>query len=240
MQKSNPFLELVFNLALPAILLSKLGEMTSLTPVPVLVISLSFPLLYGLYDFYKQKKLNFLSILGCVSVLLTGGFSILELDPFWIAVKEAGIPVAIGLVVLISTFTQTQVLRKFIFNESVLDVQQLNTALREMNNVDAFEKRLTQATYLFASTFFLSGFLNFALAKWMLVSPPGTPEFNKELGMMTGWSYPVIMIPCLLMMIFVLWFLFSGVKQLSGLEVSTLFKNQPGKGTGTNVMPRED
>ncbi len=43
-------------------------------------------------------------ILGIVSVLLTGGIGVLELDTQWLAVKEALIPGIIGVVVLGSTY----------------------------------------------------------------------------------------------------------------------------------------
>jgi hypothetical protein len=36
-------------------------------------------------------------MLGFVSVLLTGGIGLLQLDPKWIAVKEAAVPAVIGL-----------------------------------------------------------------------------------------------------------------------------------------------
>jgi hypothetical protein len=45
-------------------------------------------------------------VLGLVSILLTGGIGLLQLDTRWLAVKEAAIPGLIGLAVLMSTRTR--------------------------------------------------------------------------------------------------------------------------------------
>ncbi|KFK47886.1 MFS transporter, partial [Vibrio vulnificus] len=57
-------------------------------------------------DLIRNKKFNFISALGFVSVLLTGGIGLLELDTKWLALKEAVSPGLIGLAVFGSTFTR--------------------------------------------------------------------------------------------------------------------------------------
>ena len=46
-----------------------------------------------------------MSAIGIFSTLLTGGMTLLELDPNYIAIKEAAIPAAFGIAVLVSMFT---------------------------------------------------------------------------------------------------------------------------------------
>jgi hypothetical protein len=48
-----------------------------------------------------------------------------------------------------------------------------------------------------------------------LKSPPGTPEFNAELGRMNGLSLPVIMLPTMVVTMVVLWKLMSGLTQIT-------------------------
>ena len=103
-QASNTFLELIFNILIPSLILMKLSSDEYLGTVYGLVVALMFPLVYGLYDFYKSKGLNFFSVLGFLSTLLTGGIGLFELDAEWLAIKEAAIPAVIGLVVLWSGF----------------------------------------------------------------------------------------------------------------------------------------
>ena len=51
-------------------------------------------------EFINLRKVNFFSALGIVSVSLTGGISLLELDPVYIAIKEAAIPGMLGIACL--------------------------------------------------------------------------------------------------------------------------------------------
>ena len=56
--------------------------------VGVLPIALAFPITYFVYDYFKRSKYNFLSILGLISVLLTGGIGIFEIPTKWFALKK--------------------------------------------------------------------------------------------------------------------------------------------------------
>ena len=74
----------------------------------------------------------------------------------------------------------------------------------------------------FLRSFFLSAILNYALAKYIVVSPSGTEEFNSELGTMNLLSYPVITIPCVIVMIYAMFYLFKHIKRLTGLDFEEL------------------
>lgn len=217
---------LLINVAIPAIILSKFTGDQHLGPVWGLVVALAFPVLYGLWDLKQAGKVNFFSVLGVISVLLTGGIALLQLDASYIAIKEAAIPGAIGLAVLISQYTPYPLVQKFILNGDVLDTDKLYQALAEQQNTIRFERKLTQAGYLVSASFFLSSALNYILAKVILVSPPGTTAFNEELGRMTWLSYPVIVLPSMLVLFFAIWFIFSSISKLTGRELDS-FLNQP-------------
>lgn len=216
---------LLINVAIPAIILSKFSGEQHLGPVWGLVVALAFPVLYGLWDLNQAGKVNFFSVLGVISVLLTGGIALLQLDASYIAIKEAAIPGAIGLAVLISQYTPYPLVQKFILNGDILDTEKLYQALAEQKNTAAFERKLAQAGYLVAGSFFLSSTLNYILAKVILVSPPGTTAFNEELGRMTWLSYPVIVLPSMLVLFFAIWFIFSSISKLTGRELDS-FLNQ--------------
>ena len=70
---NNTFLELIFNIIVPSIILMKLSGDEYLGSVYALVVALFFPIGYGLFDFIKNKSMNFISLLGFLSTLLTGG-----------------------------------------------------------------------------------------------------------------------------------------------------------------------
>ena len=67
--------------------------------------------------------------------------------------------------------------------------------------------------------------LNYGLAKWILVSEPGSVAYTEELGRMTALSYPVIVIPSMLMLITAIMYIFMQMKKITGQEVDT-FLNQ--------------
>ncbi len=110
-----------------------------------------------------------------------------------------------------------------------MDVEKVHKALEEHNSKAAFEKLLVKATWLLAMSFAVSAVLNFFLAIYILKSPAGTPEFVAELGRMTALSYPVIVVPSMVVMGFALWVLLSGVKKLTGLGLEEIFHAQAKK-----------
>ena len=222
MKKNNQLLNLLINIAIPAIILTKLSREAYLAPVNALLIALPFPLAYGLYDFIVLKQKNFISILGFVGVLLSGSIAIFKFPPQWLAVKEASIPLIIGIVVLISTKTSWQLLKKFIYNREVLDIDQIETTLSVNNTQNKLEKTLNRANILLAFSFFFSAILNYVLAVALVRSMPGTPEFNEEIGRMTALSFPVIALPSTIIMVAILWYLIHSIKKLTNLSLDEL------------------
>lgn len=222
-QKPNLLANLGFNIVIPTLILTKFSDDGSLGPVWGLVVALAFPVIYGLRDFVKTRKTNFFSALGVISVLLTGGMGLLQLDPQYIAIKEAAIPALLGLLTIFSLYTRYPLVRTFLYNEQILQVQKVAIALREHNNEREFERRLSVASYLVAGSFFLSSVLNYVLAKVILVSPPGTSAFNEELGKMTALSFPVIAVPSMLVLMAALFYLLNGIQKLTNLKLDDIF-----------------
>jgi hypothetical protein len=132
----------------------------------------------------------------------------------------------IGLAVLVSQKTKKPLVRSLLFNENVIDIKKVHQALEDKQNETKFESLLALTTWLLAASFFLSSFLNFALAKYLLKSPAGSEAFNVELGKMTALSYPVIVIPCMFVTGFAMWKLLSGIKKLTGLTLEEVFHPQ--------------
>ena len=66
--------------------------------------------------------------------------------------------------------------------------------------------------------------LNYGLAKYLLVSEPGTPAFAEELGKMTALSFPVIALPSTLVLVAALFYLLQGVQKLTHLQLDDIFQ----------------
>jgi len=210
---------LAFNIIIPVIILSKFSGAEDLGPAWSIVVALSFPISYGLWDLKQSGKVNAFSILGIVSVFLTGGMSLLELDPKYIAIKEATVPAIIGIAVLITQKTKYPIIKVFILNEQIIKTDKLYSLLNAKNATEKFERILARSSYIVAASFALSSVLNYVLAKVILVSPPGTTAFSEELGKMTALSYPVIALPSMTVMMIAIWYLFSQIGKLTGESI---------------------
>jgi hypothetical protein len=228
-KKENLLINLVFNILIPTLVLSKLSKDSLLGPVLGLVVALAFPLGYGVWDFLERRKTNFISIIGFISVLLTGGLALMHIGGMGFAIKEAAVPTVIGIAVILSLKSKTPLVRSMLYNEQVIDVERVDAVLAEKGNRRDFDRLMVEASWLLSISFLVSAALNFGLARYLLKSPAGTAEFNAELGKMHFLSWPVIVIPSMAMMMFALWRLLGGIKRITGLELDAIFKTPPPK-----------
>ena len=222
-QQENMLLNLGMNLILPVLLLNKGNEWFGFSPSMVLVIALVFPLGYGIYDFATRKKFNFFSILGFISVLLTGGIGLMELDNRWLAIKEAAIPAAFAIVVGGSAFTKKPLVKMFMLNPELMDVERIDKSIQNDADRKALDKILARGTWYLAASFVVSAVLNYVLATMIVTSPAGTDAYNAELGKLQLVSYGVIMVPSMIMLGYTGYYIFSGIKKLTGLGLEDLF-----------------
>lgn len=224
--KPRPLIDLAVSLILPSLVLMKLSSPEYLGASMALVLALAFPLGWGLFELLRYRKFNFIALLGMLSVLLTGGIGLLQLDTQWLAVKEAAVPGVIGLVVIGSIFTRRPLIHRLLYNESVLDIARIQSALQEHGKSAEFDRHLLIATWCLGGTFFFSAVMNYILARWLVSSPAGTEAFNAELAQMNLYSYPMIAIPSMLMMAGIFWYLWRTIHGMTGLSMEEMLAEQ--------------
>jgi hypothetical protein len=225
----NLVVSLVCNIVLPAVVLGNLSSPQRLGPAGALVAALAFPLAYGVHDFIRRRTANFISIISFAGVLLTGGLGLLRLDGFWFAVKDAAVSSLIGLAVLFSIRSREPLVKLIFCNDTVMDLPRVEAALQARGQTAGFAGLLKQCTLIVAASFFVSAALGYALARHLLRSPSGTAEFNGELAKMHWLSWPIIVVPCMILMMVALWRLITGLKGLTGLTTDEIFKSEPEK-----------
>ncbi len=238
-KSENIWLNLGFNIVVPSLLLIKGKKLAQLCGVDVsaatdadmwiFIIAIAFPLLYGLYDLASRRKFNFISILGIASVALTGGIGLLKVSREWMIVKEGAIPLLIGLAVLATAATKKPLAKLLLMNESVMNLEKINAALDGKGTRDSFNATLKSATILVALSFLLSSILNFALACWIFQSEPGTEAFNAELGRMTALSFPVIVVPSMVIMIWAMFKILRAINLCTGLSMEDIIAERAKK-----------
>ncbi len=230
-QRENIFFNLGFNIIFPVIILSRGQSFISseLAPVYTLIIALAFPFCYGLKDFITAGKINAVSVIGLISVALTGGLALLRLEGMYFAVKEAGIPLLLALLAWGSAVVKKPLARLFVFNSSLFDTELIQAKLREKNKERDFDSLLSASTWILGGSFVLSAVLNFFIA--LFVFHPIDPlmeesaqrqALNEQVADMTWMGYVFIALPLTLIMGFLLWWILKRLRALTGLTIEEL------------------
>lgn len=226
----NLLLNLVCNLAVPTAIMTWGSGPHALGPKWGLLAALLFPLGYGIYDFAQRRRVNFISAIGFLSILITGGFGLLKLDGFWFAVKDGAVPALIGLAVLVSLKAKEPLVHEILYNPQVIDVERVDAALTARQAHDGFAHLMRRCSYLIAAAMLISAVLNYFFARWIIVSPPDTEAFNKELARMHWVSMLGLSLPTIGMMFYALWELMKGLERLSGLTTDEILRQSEAKG----------
>ncbi|QDK45800.1 hypothetical protein DOM22_11895 [Bdellovibrio sp. ZAP7] len=226
----NSWLNLIFNILLPVLILNKLTK--HIGPLNALVLALAFPLIYGIYDLLKRKKVNAFSILGLLNVGLTGGLAVIGIHGFWFAVKEAAFPSLVGLFVLGSAFTKKPFIESLFLNPGVMKVDLLEEKLKEHGKQAEFHDHMRKATMWLSLSFAFSAVLNFVLARKIFLDIDSTLAadaqsiiLNEQIAKMTTWSMAIIMVPSMIFLLGIFWYLMKGVKEYAGLSTDELLKS---------------
>ena len=221
-QPENPLANILINVLIPVLALSflskdpaiqeKLGKTAQfwhIGPLYALLLALALPLGYGIHYVWKNKKLNFFSNLGVVSVLLTGGLtlylwnrdgSVKDHAGFLFGLKEASIPLVLGFAILKSARSPTPLLNVFLYNDGLFDVAKIERKVAERRVETEYRTTLNVANGLLATSFFISAVMNLGLAQWFFQGfdhqgIAALENYNAIVGKLTGWGFAVIGIP---------------------------------------------
>ncbi len=196
------WLDLIMNVAAPATILLTLTSEDRLGPIWGLVVALAFPIAHSARSVWRAEKPSPFSWLALVSVTLTGGIGLMELDAGWLAIKEAALPAGLGVLALVSSSRGGPGI-EFLLGR-LLDADAMNQALAERGTTQEWAASAAQATRRTGYVLFASAIANFALARNLVVSEGGSQAFAEELGRFTALSFPVIGLPTTLLMGWVL------------------------------------
>jgi hypothetical protein len=227
-KRENLLVNLLFNVAIPSLLLMKGAKWLGMPAWAILCLSLAFPILYFLFDLKSRGRRNIVSIIGFVSILITGGVGLMHLPAELIAIKEAVVPSLFGLAIIGSMWTKHPLIKEFLLNPDFFDVERIEKAVAEHDAQRAFEKVMQQGTLLLSLSFFVSAALNYMLARWLIHSPSGTDAFNVEIGKLHMISYPAVALPATIIGMIGLWHVVSGIRTHTGLKLEEIMLNPDG------------
>lgn len=241
--KDHPLANILINVILPVLILSyfskdpalqeRLGNVVKpwhLGPLKAMVLALALPIGYGIWHFVKTRQGNPFSALGLISVALSGGLTLYlwngdgSVKPnagLFFGLKEALIPLMLGVAVLTSHRAPTPLIRVFLYNDSIFDIPKIEARVAEISGQVHYDQLLRQATRLFAVSFFLSSMMNLGLAQWFFRGFDATAvdaleNFNAIVAKITGWGFAVIGVPTLIFLFATLRRLLHGLRGLTG------------------------
>ena len=226
----NQFLNIAFNILLPVLVLNKLGpRLGEHGALWALAIGVALPVGYGIYDYKVRREKNWISLLGVINVLFSGGFALFKFEGSWFALKEAFFPLLIGVAVLISNMINKPFIKTLFWNEQILDIEKIEVHIKQKNTTTQLRPVFKVATYLFSLSFFISAALNYILARRIftpldpsLTDGAANAALNEQIAKMTWQGYIVIALPMMLFMGLILWYFLSQIKKISGLSVEEL------------------
>lgn len=221
-KQENFLINIVFNLVLPIAALKTLSGEARLGPTLGLIVALAFPVGYFLYDYVQRRTFNIISVLGFVNILLTGGIGLLGASPKWVVLKETALPLAIGLLVLATANTKKSLLKTFLLNDQVFDLDKINARVDTPEKKKQLEAEFRVANWLLFASFVLSAALNCALAYSIVKSQGGTEAYNQEMATLNWVSYLVITVPTLGILIYALMKLVKALTRLTDLTFEQL------------------
>ncbi len=229
-KQENFFLNIGFNVFLPVIVLEQLStRMGEQGPLIALIVAVSLPLGYGAYDWIRFQRRNWLSALGFVSVLLTGGLGLFELTGIWFVAKESGFPLILGIGALISAFSKKPFMEALFFNPQLLSVERIQEQITRLGKGNELKALFKRSTFYFSGSFFLSAALNYWLAARIFLdideSLPALERktiLNQQIAEMTWKSQIAIVIPLMVISMLVLGFFLKRLKDLSQLSLEEL------------------
>lgn len=219
-KKENPFISLLFNIIIPVIVLKNGGKwidnlliefsskkkilpdiIIEEVPSVVFAVALIFPFFYFFYDLLKRKNLNYISILGFINVLLTGGIGIfgakVGLSKNWFILKEGLLPIVIGTLFFLMSKFKPSSFNDIILNDALFDTGKLKESISD-EMLPNFDGIIQKAGYYLISGFFISSIIQFILAYFIVVANPGEIGFNEQVSTMTWVSYFAVMVPTIL------------------------------------------
>ena len=242
-EKGNPVISFLVNFILPIFFLTKyslfcdiigikgiifpfkLGIAHNQLAANALVVSLLFPTVYFIYGCIKHGQASVVSIIGFIGVLVTGVVGLFELSSQWLAVKDAAIPLVLGVLLLFTLKMRPPLLVRMVCNDQIMDIKNVYAALERNGKEYEFRRLFTTTTIFFFVSFLISAVTHYILAIVVLVDPMPT---NEQIAELMYLKYPYCVLPFAVCIVFCVWYLFRGLTKLTGMKFEDIFPAELG------------
>lgn len=228
MKQPSVLLDIILNVILPSLALDHLSNPGRLGPTWALVVSLLFPVVFAIWCWWRHSGWNVFTIVGFVTILLSGGLGLMKLDAFWFAIKESAMPLALGAAFPLSQAFGKPLLSALILQPQLINLRALAAALDSPEKQARYRRTLLHGSWLIGGATIISSVGNFLLALWLLRGKdPGGEAFVKGIGTLNWASVIVIGVPLCVVMLAVFIWLIRQFQSITGLEKADLMN--PGR-----------
>lgn len=242
-QEENPLLNIIINVLAPVLILSKMSKegdaVWQLGPEKAMYVALAFPIGYGIWHFIKYKKCNIFSVVGIISVLLTGIITLIiwnneSLRPqaaLLFGIKEAAQPLLLGSLFLLTHRSRTPLFNAFIYSDALFNITKIEKEVELQDATPDYKSLIWKSTLFFFGSFVLSAVLNMFVAYYFLndLDPNAgnwAELYNEQVAKIMGWGFLVIGAPLLIIGGFILYYLINGLKKLTHFELEEILQKR--------------
>lgn len=235
-------LNVVLSVLVPVLILEHCSAhgsgLLDLGPYLAMGIALAFPIGLGLWGLIRHRKVDPVTFIGLLGTILTGVVTFYATQgeaaalrpdtPWWYAAKEALIPLLLGGIMVVTTKSETSMLRVFVYSDALFDIPRIERCISEQGKQREYERVQWRASLLTAASLFVSAIANFLLALGFLLpvlreSPEQQPiAYNQAVGNMTWCGYLIIGVPLMITLILVMRYLMKRLGALTGLSDVTM------------------
>lgn len=217
----NP-LNALINIALPVVVLLTLSSDDRLGALPALLIAIGIPAVWGTYGLIRTRKVDISSILGVISVVLTGVIGVFELSTRLFAAKEAAIPLTFATLLIASNHTAFPIVT--LLADTVQRRDRVREALESSGGNVEYRAHLEASGRRWAAMMILSGTLKFLLASLVVTAPTGTEAFNHQLARYELWQLPTTFTLSAVLIMSLIWYIVAGTSRIIGIAPVDLIR----------------
>lgn len=219
-KSSQPFFsflnKLNFSIFLPSFILNSTSLSARFGSKTVFAIALLFPVGLAIVEIIQSRKISFFSIIGLVSCLLSILIFNLDYSKTVFAVKEAFLPLVLFTILLLARQT------KYDFLSSIITKPIKLSILKDYEEQADFVRAIKRTYYAINFFFLYSAVANFLIVIFVIHSPFGTVEFNKELARLNFLNLVVITLPTFLTIIVAELIFLRSVSKITGATIQEL------------------
>jgi hypothetical protein len=210
---------MVMTVDAPSLVLDELSSPSSLGPFGALLVSMIFPVGFGVWCWRKKMGWNIFSTIGLITILLSGGLGLLNLNAFWVSAKDALLGVAIGAAFPLSHFWGRPLMHAMFLQPHLVQVERLEAALELRGSRREFDREMFKGAWMIGLGMIGAAVLNYYLDMYLLRGKaPGSEAYVKGLSTINWLSLVVLGVPLMIVMLGVFVWLLRRMQEISGLR----------------------